>query len=557
MTARGLRIWINDQPCHVPAGTTVAAACALHGHGHGLRRSVQGQARSALCGMGVCGECRVHIDGQAHQLSCQRLCQEGMQVHTQAAAQVPPPAPSHRTHPPMAQQGLPWPPQLVVVGAGPAGLAAAEAAAQQGVSVLLLDAVERSGGQVWRAQQGQLPPEAAARLARLQALGVTLWTRTRVVGVLPGRRLRLDHGDAASVLSAPGLVLATGARELLLPFPGWTRPGVHGAGGLQALVKGGWPVRAQAVLVAGAGPLLLASAASLVQAGARVLEIAHETEAADLRPFAGQLLRHHPDVLLQAAALARQLWRVPQRTGWRVLQALGDGDDGPLRAVTLLHRSGRTRTVPCQALAAGWGLVPQTDLAQALGCALSHGPGPQPIRVNDQQASSVPGVWAAGECTGLAGMACALLTGTLAGLAAASALQGTPLAITPEQQHALARQRRYADLVARSFALGPATPARWDDQTLICRCEDVPWGRLKDQADLHSAKLASRCGMGHCQGRLCWSALDGLVPAAPARPARPLLGAMPLSHCLALHDDPGSSADSADAGGAPADPRPQ
>ncbi|MFD1298985.1 FAD-dependent oxidoreductase, partial [Lysobacter gummosus] len=181
---------------------------------------------------------------------------------------------------------------VLVIGAGPAGLAAARAAATHGVDVVLVDMQARAGGQVWR--QDVRRPEASPARKKFQALQARANLRwlgqAQVVAASPGQVL-IEEAGLARELSYRALVLATGARELLLPFPGWTLPGVTGAGGLQALVKQGWPIAAQRVLIAGSGPLLLAAAATARAHGAKVVGIHEQAPAAELARFAARLWR--------------------------------------------------------------------------------------------------------------------------------------------------------------------------------------------------------------------------------------------------------------------------
>jgi len=209
----------------------------------------------------------------------------------------------------------------------------------EGLDVLLLDAAPLPGGQIWRARQGVAAPPVARMLARFAPGSVRVLAGTRVVMALPGRALLIDGPDGARRVRWNNLILATGARERLLPFPGWTLPGVFGAGGLQALVKGGWPIRGKRVLVAGTGPLLLAAAATLRREGAQVVGLAEEAGQAALARFAGTLVAH-PRKALQAARLGALLLGVPFLAGRRIVAAEGDGR---VERVLLQGADGRTR----------------------------------------------------------------------------------------------------------------------------------------------------------------------------------------------------------------------
>ena len=424
--------------------------------------------------------------------------------------------------------------RVVIVGAGPAGLAAAQAASAAGLDVLLLDAAPQAGGQIWRARQGVAAEPVVRALARPALAGVRVKAGTRVVMALPERTLLIDGPDGAQRLRWNTLVLATGARERLLPFPGWTLPGVFGAGGLQALVKGGWPIAGRRVLVAGSGPLLLAAAATLRREGANVVGLVEEAGPGVLARFAGSLAAH-PRKALQALRLGVALLGVPLTVGQRVVAAEGDGR---VERVVLQGEGGRTRTVACDALAAGWGLIPQTELAQSLGCALAERFGAPAIVVDAERRTSVDGVFAIGECTGVAGATAAQLQGEVAGHAIANDVDiGGAVDAPPRLARRLAREHAFAAAVAAAFSAPSDWAERLRDDTLVCRCEDVPWSALRDQPDLRAAKLATRCGMGHCQGRLCHDTLAAVMHW-PRLPIRAPLGPAPLATLLAIPEHP-------------------
>lgn len=404
---------------------------------------------------------------------------------------------------------------IVVIGAGPAGLEAARAAAGDGARVVLLDAQPRVGGQVWRhdVRRNDPPPALRALLARSQAVD---WRSQHQVVAASGRCLLVETPDAALEIEAEKIILATGARELLLPFPGWTLPGVTGAGGLQALVKQGWPIAGKRVLVAGSGPLLLASAATLRRHGAQVIGICEQAPLAQVAAFARDLWRW-PARAWQALQLRAELAGVPYRTGCIVRRAHGNGR---LERVELTTPHG-SETLACDQLALGYGLLPNTETAALLGCALAGAPHPHVV-VDDGLCTSVDGVLAAGEALGIGGLAAARIEGAIAGHVAAG-----NLAAAQRLRGRRRRARRFAAALARHFRLDPRVHALAEAHTTICRCEDVPLAALADCGDARDARLAARCGMGACQGRICGAALAelgrfprsglGRPPVFPAR----------------------------------------
>ncbi|WP_186120460.1 FAD-dependent oxidoreductase [Burkholderia gladioli] len=410
--------------------------------------------------------------------------------------------------------------EIVVVGAGPAGLAAARAAAGAGARVAILDDNPRAGGQIWR--QGPVFEPAAPlveSLAALRASSVELIAGARVVAALPGRELLVEQASAeagGAILGYDKLIVATGARELLLPFAGWTLPGATGAGGLQALVKGGVPVRGERIVIAGSGPLLIAALATARQAGANVLAVVEQASARAVRGFALSLAAT-PSKLVQAARLTRGFIGVDYLTGGVLRAAHGSAR---VEAATI-EIEGRPRVIECDRIACGYGLVPNLTLPLALGCELRDGA----VVVDARQRTSREAVFAAGESTGIGGMELARAEGALAGLAAAGVDEGD------RQVAALMREREvwrgFAARVARTFALGDAARALPPDDTVLCRCEDVTLGAARGYADARDAKLQTRCGMGACQGRVCGAAgaallgwQEAAIPRPPFSPVR-------------------------------------
>ena len=431
--------------------------------------------------------------------------------------------------------------RVLVVGAGPAGLAAAVAAARAGAAVTVVDALPEPGGQVWRGLWGA-PREgrAGAWFRALRSVPVDLRLGRRVITAPWPGRLGLLGPQGAEQLDYDRLILATGARERFLPFPGWTLPGVLGAGGLQALAKGGLELRGRRVVVAGSGPLLLAVAAGLRARGARVLVVA---EQAGL----GALLGLAPGLLARPRLLAQALpWiGLPLRTGAWVVRAEGAEGTDRLERVHLRTTAG-PRVLEADYLACGFGLVPNLDLARLLGCALRDGR----VVVDLLQRTSVPGLFAAGEATGIGGVDQALAEGGIAGLAAADpavgaggdlpasaggdlpASAGGDLAASARALlagsaraplAAAVRARRWGRALAEAYALRPELRGLAEADTILCRCEAVPVGAVQGCARGRDARLQARCGMGRCQGRTCGPAAEFLFGWTPGGPQQPLV----------------------------------
>lgn len=389
---------------------------------------------------------------------------------------------------------------ILIVGAGPAGIAAACVAAEQGRHVALVDDNPAPGGQIWRAGDNQW-------IRRLRAAPVTLITGTAVVdSPAPGILLAETHGSPRQ-LTYQKLILATGARERYLPFPEWTLPGVFGAGGLQALVKSGMPIRGNRVVVAGSGPLLLAVAAFLKQHGAVIPVIAEQAPAKAVYGFLGSLMAR-PGKLIQAIALKATLAAVPYRTGCWITEARGDD------RVTGVTLSGTREIIACDYVACGFGLVPNTELAQLIGCELRDGF----VAVDAHQRTSAPDIYCAGEPTGIAGVDAAVLEGQIAAWAAIGDRDSADRLQSSRDTH-------FAEALNRAFALRPELKDLATPETVVCRCEDVTHAELRAHNSWRAAKLQTRCGMGPCQGRVCGPAVEILFGWRPGSVRPPLFPA--------------------------------
>ena len=395
---------------------------------------------------------------------------------------------------------------LAVVGAGPAGLAAACRAAEAGRRVVVLDEAPHLGGQIWRHRdRATLPGPARGWLDRFDRSGALAEPGTCVIDAGPGWVAGVRRSEVIRV-EARRLVIATGARELFLPFPGWTLPNVVGVGGAQALLKSGVRFADKRVVLAGAGPLLLPVAASLARAGARLVVVADRTPAARLGRFAAGLVARPRD-LWQGMRYRAAFARVPYRWGTRVVAAAGTGR---VSAVTLAS-GGRTWTEAVDVLAVAAGLVPNTELARLLGCEVRDGA----VVVDQSQRTTVDGIWCAGEPAGVGGVDLALVEGEIAGLDAA----GRP--VPPALSRTREAGRRHARRLDDAFRIGDVDLPPPD--TLVCRCEDVPLGALRRDWSFRQAKLYTRVGMGACQGRVCGAALRALYGWTPDSVRPPLV----------------------------------
>lgn len=456
-----------------------------------------------------------------------------------------------------------------MIGAGPAGLAAALAAAQRHVQVTVIDAAPQAGGQFyrqpaealgarrpqalhhqWRTWQrlrdGLAEQIAAGRVTHLTEHHVWFVERAEGHGGFVVHALLGPAQQESVAVRADAVLLATGGYEKVLPFPGWTLPGVVTAGGAQAMLKGGLVLPGRTAVVAGTGPLLMPVAAGLAAAGA---EVAALVESADPKAFArhAATLAAHPDKLAEGAQYLAQLarHRIPLASRHTVVEAHGTDT---LHAVTIAAldaegrvRPGTERRVPCDTLAVGHGMLPHTDLAEGLGCRVEG----VNVAVDAEQRTDVPGVWAAGETTGIGGAALSLAEGHIAGRSAAARLRGSPL--DPRAWNAAAKSRTKMREFAAALGAVYVPPAHWAEQlhddTLVCRCEEVPASAVREAVeelgatDARSVKLLTRAGMGWCQGRMCSAAVAGLAGCEERSSRRPFARPVPLGVLARADDD--------------------
>jgi D-hydroxyproline dehydrogenase subunit alpha len=394
---------------------------------------------------------------------------------------------------------------IAVIGAGPAGIATSIAAAEAGRDVLLLDSAPRPGGQIWRHNDStQLPAAAVRAMERLERSGARFLPHATVMDA-ERRELRVEVSRRAATVVAGTIILATGARELFLPFPGWTLPNVIGLGGAQALAKAGVSFAGKRVVVAGSGPLVPAVAALLARRGAKLLAVAEQAPRTRVMRYAATLALT-PGKLAEAAHYRMAFATASYRLGVWVAEATGDG----CLAAVVLTDGVRRWSYDCDILCVAYGLIPNTELAALLGCRI----GEAGVEVDSRQRTSVEGVLCAGEPTGVAGVESALLQGEIAGREAS----GFASPVSRRSSFAV-RQ------LAAAFAPRPELAQRVRPDTIVCRCEDATMGEIGACDSMRQAKLVARVGMGPCQGRICGPALQllrGWQPGSVRPPVFPV-----------------------------------
>ncbi|MGF9693963.1 FAD-dependent oxidoreductase [Rhizobium sp. 0TCS1.26] len=539
-------VHIDGVAHRVDAGLSVAAV--LTGLGRvDFSTDAAGARRGVFCGMGVCQDCLVTVDGRTSQRSCMTPVEDGMRIARQQA------------RPDIASSDLadlrPVPASLdelrmdlLVIGAGPGGLAAAVAAAEAGASVTVVDERHTSGGQFYKQ-----PNTAAARLAlsgdRQAGEGAELIAKARSLGVSFRSGVTVwgaAHGeDGRPVISCLGpdgafycrptmLVIGTGAFERPTAVAGWTLPGVMTAGAAQTLLRSYGTLPGKHILIAGNGPLNIQVASEIVKAGGDVVRLAERAKAPWSRPVeALALLRHDPALALKGLKDIARLERAGVRLAWQTQVSRIHGD-GRVEAVTLSGPAGET-TVDIDTVLLGGGFTASNELSRLLGCTHSVlQNGSLKADCSEDGESSLPHIHIVGEAARFGGAHVAMAEGRLAGQSIAAKLG---LKISPDSaaRQKLARAKSFQAALWQLFepAAAPLAPS---DAVLACRCESVAIGTLKEVArqslpDIATLKRLTRAGMGRCQSRYCGHTLTALAGRptsetngllAPQIPLRPV-----------------------------------
>ena len=461
---------------------------------------------------------------------------------------------------------------IAVVGGGPGGMAAAVAAADAGARVIVLDEYAKPGGQFFKrtgdgfaVQRSRLTREhdRGVRLrAKLAHPNIRVLTRALVWGRFDDRLMVHREGRSETV-RARVLVIATGAYDRPVAFPGWTLPGVISAGGAQTLAKTQWVKPGRRMLLAGAGPFLLPVAQSLLRAEVKIAALVEATRPVEWLPHAASLWGQWPR-LAEAWDYKRNLRSagVPTLYGHKIVRALGEKKvEGAI--IAKVDRAWRTipgteRTLEVDSVATGYGFLPNIELAASCGCDLRFDSFARAwfVQCSPTMATNKPGVFVAGEITGIGGSAVALEEGQIAGVSAAEYAGALAAHDADEQRRPSMKRRahlnRFADALNELFGPRPGLFENLDAETTVCRCEEVTAGDIaacisEGCSSTKAVKDWTRAGMGLCQGRMCRSMVSEIIArqravdlaTIPFPHVRPPIKPVPIS--ALLHDEMAAS----------------
>ncbi len=412
--------------------------------------------------------------------------------------------------------------QVIVVGAGPAGLNAAKYAANAGCDVALIDAGKRLGGQYWRHSGVQdfdqsLHHDFDSASLLMDAVRanprVTIYSETSIWSAsIINDEVVLRTKNGAFITQR--LILATGAYDRTIPFPGWDIPGVMTAGAAQSLLKGSGVIAGKNIVVAGTGPFLLPVAAALSTHGAASVEL---YEATNWNAWFPQLhiLLQNPTKIFEALGYFKTLREQKVKIKYRSAVVAAHADEsGLLKSVTIAkidsnYKVHSEREVACDVAAISYGFTPDIALAGSLGLkAKVASDGSTCIVVDSEQRATDLAekyqIFAAGELTGVGGSDLALAEGAIAGLVAAGSSQNKRNLLKLRK-----RLARFAKALLQVYPIQNGWQGWLKHDTTICRCEEVNYqefleaGKVLGASDARTMKLMTRCGMGMCQGRIC------------------------------------------------------
>jgi len=510
------------RPIAARRGETIAAALTAEGILH-LRTTSQDAQRGLFCGMGVCQDCLVTVDGAPRQ----RACMTKIIGPVEITPQEPRPEAVSLNVSAQETQRDALTPDVLVIGGGAGGLAAATALARYGVDVMLADDRPQPGGQYYKQlmttpdlpfkQHADRQMDAGVkRLDEARRTGVRFLSGCEIAGAFAPMSFVSITGSTARLIRPKRVVVATGAFERAMPVPGWTLPGVMATGAVQTLLRSYRVLAGRRVIVAGNGPLNLQVALELVRAGAVVPALAELARSPWQAPWRSVLdmAVGSPRHLVQGLAMLAEAraMSIPIYFGVRLL-GVERGAAGLRAHFGSPSPGGQVITRDADIVAIGYGFRPSDEILRMLGCQFAGSSAGEPLLDRSERfETSLPGVFAVGDCARFGGAAVAELEGQLVGLAIAQDLGRIDSVYASHLQaplrKRLARQRRFQSGLWQAYGASDSNPLSINPSTPVCRCEVVSVGDLEAAVAsgaimMGSLKRQTRIGMGPCQGRYC------------------------------------------------------
>ncbi|MFD1031710.1 FAD-dependent oxidoreductase [Metaplanococcus flavidus] len=520
-----IHINIDGEKHQVPAGWSVATAVSHVKGIENYRLTEQNHRRAPMCHMGVCYECSLHVSGQGNVRGCMVQATEGMEIRTLHA------------------EALDWKESereilsendhiydVAIIGAGPAGMGAADELAKSEKDVLLIDEQLRAGGQIYKQPfAGRQPPHqlilTVDQLVTIDRLfGHAVWS---IQSYTASDQITADPKSRAffrvflenhSPIRAKKILLATGAYDRIHPVRGWTLPGVMSAGGIQVQLKTQNYAAGQSVVLTGSHPFILIVGKLLCESGVEVKGIAIAQSLKTLLKMSKHAgtMRHHR-AKLNELKNAIQILRKNQVPIWFNAMPTEIAGEEKVRAVTIKQSKAAVpliRTIPCEVVGMCYGFTPVLDLAKQAGCHIERtAHGTRKVVINEQNETSIQGIFAAGELIRVGGAERSEAEGRLVG----RNLGGTDQGIEKQSlKKAMEKWNRFAEVLAEvELEAWRLTDFQtFEENLVLCKCENVTVQDIHNTlmqpsppTDLNSIKLQTRCGMGLCQGKYCEESL--------------------------------------------------
>lgn len=525
-----VRIVVDGKQVDALKGETIAAALVAADLVR-LGCYPNGDPRGLSCGMGACQTCVVTVNGCDRSRACMTMVADGMRVSTNCRTAL-----QHST-PILDSDGvaaISSSVDVVVIGAGPAGMTAALELVGAGLCVVILDERDAPGGQYFKPlakshvfsdgtstdvqfeRGAQLRQKLFASSVKIRQ-GATVWdVRVEAEG---DYSIAYDHRGRSHRLRVRHVIVATGAIERPWPVPGWTLPGAMTTGAAQTLARSYRVAPGSRILIAGNGPLNLQVSAELLAGGANVVAIAEAAKHPIMAPAAlARMALFRPDLMLDGLRYSARIAKSRRKVFWQHALVRVDGQKRVQAAVLAklddggLPVPGSEFRIPVDCVTMGYGFQPADEILRLFGCKI----GPDStVECNLNGRTSIPGIYAIGDCRGIFGAAAAMADARLAALDIIAQLTGDSVALSGRALKRQQTERRFQKALWTVFAAKlPPFLALNEEETVLCRCESVRRANVEGAlaiGSIEAIKRQTRCGMGLCQGRYCLPVIARMV----------------------------------------------